>query len=76
MPNDQFLDETEQSGMEIMRIKRPTGWRWVLCLLLFAATAINYMDRAVLGILAHTLQQDLHWSEESYSHIVVAFTFA
>lgn len=40
------------------------------------ATAINYMDRAVLGILAHTLQVDLGWSERSYSHVVVAFTLA
>ena len=50
--------------------------RWVLCALLFLATAINYMDRSVLGILAHTLQAKLHWSESSYSNIVVAFTCA
>jgi ACS family hexuronate transporter-like MFS transporter len=51
-------------------------WKWVICLLLFLATAINYMDRSVLGILAHTLDVELHWSEDAYADIVVAFTFA
>lgn len=53
------------------------GWhRWIVCGLLFLATSINYMDRSVLGILAQTLDHSLHWSEENYSNIVVAFTLA
>ena len=50
--------------------------RWLICLLLFLATSINYMDRSVLGILAHTLDLDLRWSENDYGNIVVAFTLA
>ena len=53
-----------------------SGYRWIICLLLFAATSINYMDRSVLGILAHTLDLELHWSEDNYGNIVVAFTLA
>ena len=54
-----------------------TGWhRWIVCLLLFLATSINYMDRSVLGILAHTLDVELHWTEDNYGNIVVAFTLA
>ncbi len=34
------------------------------------------MDRSVLGILAHTLDLELHWSEDNYGNIVVAFTLA
>jgi ACS family hexuronate transporter-like MFS transporter len=50
--------------------------RWLICLLLFLATSINYMDRSVLGILAHTLDLDLRWSENDYGNVVVAFTLA
>jgi ACS family hexuronate transporter-like MFS transporter len=51
-------------------------WRWWICALLFCATAINYMDRQVLGLLAPTLEKDIGWSEKEYAHIVVAFQAA
>ncbi len=51
-------------------------YRWTICALLFFATTINYMDRQVLGILAPTLQRDLHWNEVEYGAIVSWFTFA
>ena len=37
---------------------RTTGpsFRWVVCVLLFLATTINYMDRQILGILAPQLK--------------------
>jgi ACS family hexuronate transporter-like MFS transporter len=53
-----------------------TGWRWWICALLFFATAINYMDRQVLGLLAPALQKDIGWDEKQYAHIVVAFQAA
>ena len=28
--------------------RRPTSFRWVICTLLFFATTVNYVDRAVL----------------------------
>lgn len=52
------------------------GFRWTICALLFFATTINYMDRQVLGILAHTLEEALGWNEIEYSHIVMAFQAA
>jgi len=51
------------------------GYRWTVCALLFAVTTVNYMDRQVLGILAPTLQHELHWSETQYANIVSSFTF-
>lgn len=51
-------------------------YRWVICALLFAATTINYMDRAVLGILAPSLQKSIGWNEVQYGYIVMAFTAA
>ena len=50
------------------------GYRWTVCALLFAVTTVNYMDRQVLGILAPTLQHELHWSETQYANIVSSFT--
>jgi ACS family hexuronate transporter-like MFS transporter len=50
--------------------------RWWICLLLFFASAINYVDRQVLGILKPTLQQQLGWSEVGYGVIVGAFQLA
>jgi MFS transporter, ACS family, hexuronate transporter len=48
-------------------------FRWVICALLFFATAINYIDRQVLGILAPDLQREIGWSELDYGRIVIAF---
>jgi len=48
-------------------------FRWVVCALLFAATAINYMDRQVLGILVLPLQKELGWSESEYGWIIAGF---
>lgn len=50
------------------------GVRWTVCALLFAVTTVNYMDRQVLGILAPTLQRELHWSESQYAHVVSWFS--
>ncbi len=43
---------------------------------MFFATTINYVDRAVLGILKSTLMVDLHWSETDYGDIVSWFSLA
>ncbi|MDQ6871047.1 MAG: MFS transporter [Gemmatimonadota bacterium] len=54
----------------------PASYRWTICALLFVATTINYVDRQVLGILAPTLQRELHWTEADYGDIVSWFSFA
>jgi MFS transporter, ACS family, hexuronate transporter len=56
-------------------LSRPS-YRWTICALLFVATTINYVDRQVLGILAPTLQRELHWTEADYGDIVSWFSFA
>jgi len=61
---------------EISLAERRLGYRWTICALLFMATTINYVDRQVLGILAPTLQRELHWSESQYGDIVSWFSFA
>jgi ACS family hexuronate transporter-like MFS transporter len=54
----------------------PGRVRWTVCALLFAATTLSYLDRGVLGVLAPTLKDQLHWSETDYSHVVMAFQAA
>jgi ACS family hexuronate transporter-like MFS transporter len=51
-------------------------YRWVICVLLFFATTVNYIDRQVLGILASTLQEEIGWGEKEYGGIVTAFQAA
>src|SRR4051795_662091 len=50
-----------------------SGYRWVICALLFFATTINYMDRQVLGLLAPDLQKMFSWNEIQYGNIVTCF---
>ncbi|MAW99407.1 MAG: MFS transporter [Sphingomonas sp.] len=51
-------------------------YRWTICALLFAATAINYIDRQMIGVLKPLLQQDLGWTESQYADIVFWFQAA
>jgi MFS transporter, ACS family, hexuronate transporter len=51
-------------------------YRWMICALLFAATAINYIDRQTIGVLKPTLQAELKWTESSYADIVFWFQCA
>jgi ACS family hexuronate transporter-like MFS transporter len=50
--------------------------RWYVGGLLFVVTVINYVDRQVFSILAPDLQEEIGWSELSYSRIVNAFQLA
>jgi len=47
--------------------------RWVLCWLLFAATAFSFLDRQVLSVLAPTITSEFHMSNTAYSRVVFAF---
>lgn len=37
-------------------MKKIGNFRWVICALLFAITAINYMDRQIIGLLKPALE--------------------
>jgi ACS family hexuronate transporter-like MFS transporter len=50
--------------------------RWVIVALLFAATAINYVDRQMIGLLKPTLQTEFGWHETTYANIVFYFQLA
>ena len=48
-------------------------YRWTICSLLFFATTINYLDRAVISLLKAELEIKFKWSESDYADIVIAF---
>ncbi len=48
-------------------------YRWTICSLIFFATTINYLDRAVISLLKGDLEVIFHWTESDYSDIVIAF---
>jgi ACS family hexuronate transporter-like MFS transporter len=58
------------------RRERPSNVRWWVCGLLFTATAINYIDRQVIGILKPTLQGEFGFDERDYAAIVFSFQAA
>src|SRR5258708_27133935 len=51
-------------------------YRWVIVAMLFAATAINYVDRQMIGVLKPTLSKELSWSDGDYANIVFWFQLA
>jgi ACS family hexuronate transporter-like MFS transporter len=68
---------SSEATPEAAVVPKPAGmYRWVICALLFFATTINYVDRAVISILKPTLMSELDWSETNYGDIMAAFSFA
>ncbi|MNK20816.1 Hexuronate transporter [compost metagenome] len=59
-----------------MGIKKIKGYRWIVLVLIFFATTINYLDRQLIGLLKPTLEAEFNWSETDFAHIVMAFTAA
>jgi len=47
--------------------------RWWLCGLLFVATALSFLDRQVLSVLAPAITEQLGMSNVQYSHVTTAF---
>jgi len=54
--------------------------RWLVAFVLFTAALLNYVDRNVLGLLAVSIQKDLHVSNQEYASIInyflVSYTIA
>ncbi len=59
-----------------MMKSNPGNYRWVICALLFFATTINYLDRAVISLLKNTLTKDFRWNDGDYANIEIAFKIA
>jgi ACS family hexuronate transporter-like MFS transporter len=66
---DSFIAEPEESPAPAA----DTVVRWIIVVLLFLATTVNYLDRAVLGVLKPLLDRDLGWTQIDYGWMVTAF---
>ena len=51
-------------------------FRWKIGFLLCFASALNYIDRNTLAILAPTIQKELNWSDIDYANITALFVFS
>ena len=56
--------------------EKPGNYRWVICALVFFATTVNYLDRAVISLLKSTLTKDFKWDDADYANIEIAFKVA
>jgi MFS transporter, ACS family, hexuronate transporter len=50
--------------------------RWVIVSLLFFATTINYLDRAVLGVILPEIRERFHFGLQAYGTIQMMFQIA
>jgi len=54
----------------------PAHRAWILCGLLFFATALSFLDRQVLSVLAPQLTSEFSMSNAAYSRVVFAFVLS
>jgi len=67
-----------QPGIDLLKFNEQIGrYRWTICSLIFFATTINYLDRAVISILKPYLAEAFQWNKtqeiENYTNIEIAF---
>lgn len=51
-------------------------YRWTICALVFFATTVNYLDRAVISLLKPYLETEFKWNAGDYANIEIAFKVA
>ena len=51
-------------------------FRWVIGLLLFASTVVNYIDRQTLSVLAPHIMAEFHWTNTDFAFVIVGFRVA
>src|SRR5580692_10517067 len=64
------------TGSRFGRPRIISSLRWWIAGPLFASTAINYIDRQTLSVLAPSLKQEYHWTHTHYTNIGIAFRLA
>lgn len=69
------MAESTMPGV-VAAAERVGRYRWVICGLLFAATAINYVDRQMIGVLKTPISHDLGWNERDFATVIIWFQAA
>lgn len=52
------------------------GLRWFMIGMIFLVTVVNYIDRMTLSVLAPTIMQQFHMTNEAYARVVFMFLLA
>ena len=50
--------------------------RWYIAALLFLSTAINYIDRQTLSVLAPHIKEEFRWTNEQFALVIISFRVA
>src|SRR5512140_2202384 len=50
--------------------------RWIIALLLFLSTTINYADRLALSLVSTDIRKQFHMTEQDYAAVVTWFLLA
>lgn len=54
---------------------RMTNFRWIICMMLFFATTVNYLDRQVLSLTwKDFIAPEFHWNDNHYGTITATFS--
>lgn len=59
-----------------MKETKVGNYRWIICSLVFFATTVNYLDRAVISLLKSNLTTEFKWNDGDYANIEIAFKIA
>ena len=55
--------------------EKMTKFRWTICVMLFVATTVNYLDRQVLSLtFPDFIKPEFHWSDADYGTITASFS--
>lgn len=72
MENDKITAEN-YTTLEASKIYKKTKMRWVIAGLMWAAIAINFLDRTTLAIATPHIMQDLHVTTQEMGMLMSAF---
>lgn len=56
-----------------MTTKPHTHYRWVISILIFLITLVNFIDRSAISFVVHPLKQEFHFTDTQFGMILSAF---
>lgn len=68
------MSDSHQERNDVSKIlRRDLRWRWVILVMLFISTFLNYFDRQTLSVLKPMIKDEFGLDDAGYSRIVMAF---
>lgn len=55
--------------------QKMTNYRWTICIMMFLALTVNYLDRQVLSLTwDEFIKPEFHWNEINYGYVTATFS--